>query len=51
MIPVSFKTERLELSENEIERIAAAVAEKVGARLATELKTRFPRDFRGVLGA
>ena len=45
-----FKAERLELSDNEIERIAAAVAEKICALFTTELKTRFPRDFRGALG-
>lgn len=50
MHPVPSNTKEPELSDGEIDRIAAAVAEKVYARFATELNPRFPRDFRGALG-
>ena len=46
--PVPFKTESPELSDKDIHRIAAAVAEKVCAYLDANLEARFPRDFGGV---
>ncbi len=50
MPSVPFKTERPELSDNEVERIAAAVAAKIREHFDTERKARFPRDFRGTNG-
>lgn len=50
MPPVSLKTERPELSDNEIGRIAAAVAAKICEHFDVERKARFPRDFRGASG-
>ena len=47
---VPFKTKHPELSDNEVARIAAAVAEKICEHCDTERKTRSPRDFRGASG-
>jgi hypothetical protein len=50
MPSVPFTTERPELSDNEVERIAAAVAAKICEHFDMERKARFPRDFRGASG-
>jgi hypothetical protein len=47
---IPFKTEGPELSDGDIERIAAAVAEKLCAHLDTKLDLRLLRDFGGSFG-
>ena len=50
MPSVPFKTERSELSDNEVERIAAAVVAKIREHFDTQRIAGFPRNFRGTSG-